>query len=273
MKTIPIFLLLLVSTFAPVRGDDSDLPWKVNQPLVTVQKEVYKKHPRKGAGVLVSVRYVGPKLERRETHSVEFRDDVYSERFSRFSSDNGKTWSPSRPLAATDVYYKGKELSESGGAEFYDRKTGLLVGVWLRQIAINRSYNNFTYSRFSQDFGQTWSKPGQLRYEAGIDFNPDDPHNALFLKSNQTYFGNNIIRHSNGTLIHVVAHANAPGDEDNARRSWRMGSVVFIGRWKVDESDYEWTPGARVEISPLHSARGLMEPEVAELKDGPQLIV
>ena len=273
MKTTPIILLLLFLTLSLVRGDDSVLPWKVNRPIVTVQKEVYKKHPRKGAAALVSVRYVGPKLERLETHSVEFRDDVHSERFTRFSSDNGKTWSPTRPLASTDVYYKGKELAESGGAGFYDRKIGLLVGVWLRQIAINGIYNNFTYSRFSRDFGQTWSNPGQLRYEAAVDFDPDDPHNARFLKSSQGYFGNNIIRHSSGTLIHVVAHANAPGDEDNARRSWKMGSVVFIGRWNPDENDYEWTAGARVEISPLHSARGLMEPEVAELKDGRLLIV
>ncbi|MCH2211499.1 MAG: glycoside hydrolase [Fuerstiella sp.] len=273
MKTPVFILLLLFLTVSLVRGDDSVLPWYVNRPIVTVQKEVYKKYPRKGAGALVSVRYVGPHLERLETHSVEFRDDVYSERFTRFSSDNGKTWSPSRPLASSDVYYKGKELRETGGAGFYDRKTGLLVGVWLRQIAINGLYNCFTYSRFSRDFGQTWSMPVQLRYEAGTDFNPDDPHNARFLRSNQAYFGNNIIRHSNGTLIHVVAHANAPGDKGNASRAWKMGSVVFIGRWNPGENNYVWTPGARIEISPLHSARGLMEPAVAELKDGRLLIV
>lgn len=97
MKTTQIIPWLLLSTLAPMRGDESVLPWKMNQPLVTVQKEVYKKHPRKEAAALVAVRYVGPKFERLETHSVEFRDDVHSERFCRFSSDNGKTWSPSRP--------------------------------------------------------------------------------------------------------------------------------------------------------------------------------
>jgi hypothetical protein len=36
---------------------------------------------------------------------------------------------------------------------------------------------------------------------------------------------------------------------------------------------YVWTCGARVETSPERSARGLMEPEVAELKDGRLLVV
>ena len=52
-----------------------------------------------------------------------------------------------------------------------------------------------------------------------------------------------------------------------------MGSVVFLARWNADRKDYDWTPAARVEISPEHSARGLMEPEVAELKDGRLLVV
>ncbi len=52
-----------------------------------------------------------------------------------------------------------------------------------------------------------------------------------------------------------------------------MGSVLFLGRWNVARQDYDWTPGAQVEISPDHSARGLMEPEVAELADGRLLVV
>jgi hypothetical protein len=52
-----------------------------------------------------------------------------------------------------------------------------------------------------------------------------------------------------------------------------MGSVVFFGRWNAQREDYDWEPGARVEISPEHSARGLMEPEVAELTDGRLLVV
>lgn len=47
----------------------------------------------------------------------------------------------------------------------------------------------------------------------------------------------------------------------------------MIGRWQVDRQEYAWTPAAAVEIAPDQSARGLMEPDVIELKDGRILVV
>jgi hypothetical protein len=70
-----------------------------------------------------------------------------------------------------------------------------------------------------------------------------------------------------------VAHANAPGDPDNDKRAWRLGSLCFIGKWDQKEKDYVWTAGQRVEVSPDVSSRGLMEPEVAELSGGRVLVV
>lgn len=49
--------------------------------------------------------------------------------------------------------------------------------------------------------------------------------------------------------------------------------MIMIGHWDADKTQYRWTPGARLEISPEISARGLMEPEVAELSDGRLLVV
>ena len=49
--------------------------------------------------------------------------------------------------------------------------------------------------------------------------------------------------------------------------------MVFLGRWNVQRQEYDWRPEARVDITPEESARGLMEPEVAELKDGRLLVV
>lgn len=258
---------------ALVPHENGLVPWVTNIPIAVVKKELYRKHPRAGAAAVVGVRYAGPSLQRLETHAVECRDDVHSERSTRLSLDNGRSWQPGQPLAATDVHYAGKEVWEGGGAELYDPSSCLLVGVWLRQIALNRIYNCFTYTRVSRDFGQTWSSPVQLKYEPGPDFDPAKPHDAAFLRPNQAYFGNNILRHSNGTLIHCVAHANAPNDPDNDRRPWKMGSLCFIGHWDSAASQYHWEPGQRVEISPDLSARGLMEPEVAELRDGRVFVV
>lgn len=52
-----------------------------------------------------------------------------------------------------------------------------------------------------------------------------------------------------------------------------MGSLCFIGKWNPEARDYHWTAGKRVEISPDVSSRGLMEPEVAELKNGRVLVI
>jgi hypothetical protein len=80
--------------------------------------------------------------------------------------------------------------------------------------------------------------------------------------------GNNVLVRSDGKLVHAVGHANAPNDPLNDSRVWKMGSLCFIGAWDPQSEDYVWQAGERTEISPKHSARGLMEPEVAELANG-----
>jgi len=90
---------------ALARPEKGPPPWRTGLPIAVAKKELYRKHPRAGAAAIVSARYVGPGLERLETHAVECRDDVHSERSTRLSRDNGKTWEPERPLAATDTYY------------------------------------------------------------------------------------------------------------------------------------------------------------------------
>jgi hypothetical protein len=249
------------------------IPWKVNEPIIHVNKELAVPHPRPGTAALINVRYVGLNLERQEIRSVEFRDDVHNERSIRLSHDDGQTWSEPRSLPSTDVYYDGREVWEGSIAQEYDPRINVLVDIWLRQIRQGDQFHCFSYSRISRDLGQTFSKPRQLRYEEGPDFDPQEVESAEFLRANQAYPGSGICRHSNGTLIHPVAHANAPHDAENDRRAWRLGSLCFVGRWNPDHGDYEWQAGQRVDVPATVSSRGLMEPEAAELKDGRVLIV
>jgi hypothetical protein len=249
-------------------------PWQENPPIVTIKKELYKKSPRPGAAALVAVSYVGPKLERREWQGIEVLDDVHEQQVARWSMDNGRTWSPFQRLQpSSNVTYKGITVWEGSGCQLYDPRPECLVEMWLRQIVQQGVYHNFTYFRFSRDFGRTWTLPKQLRYEPGEDFDPENPRKPGFLKTNQAYFGNNLLRASNGTLVHAVAHANAPGDPENDRRPWKMGSLCFIGTWDRDRQDFVWKPGKRVEIAPAMSSRGLMEPEVAEMTDHRILVI
>ncbi len=270
-----LFVVAAIASEVSVGEDgSSEPPWKVNTPIVTVKKELYKEHAKPREAAQVSVRHVGPRLELREVHSVESRSDVADNIRARWSPDNGRTWSAFVPVKpSTSVKYGGVPVREHEGCSVFDPAAGVLVQMWLRQVVVGGLWHNFTYSRFSRDQGRTWSTPRQLCYEEGDSFDPKEPRKATFLGHNEGYCGSNILVRRDGTLVHCLAHANAAGDPKNNHRPWRMGSVLFLGKWNATLGDYDWTPGARVEISPEHSARGLMEPEVAELTEGRLLVV
>lgn len=249
-------------------------PWETNRPLATVRRERWKSHPRPRAAAMTAVHAVGPGLERREWHAIETRDDVADEQVARWSADNGRTWSdwvPQQPSSLVD--YRGVPVWEGGWADTPDPGSGRLVQAWLRQIQRGKLYHCFTYVRTSGDLGRTWTAPEALRYEEGPEFDPADAASPAFLGRNEGYPGNNFAILPDGTLVVALAHANAPGDPRNHERPWRMGSVLFRGRWDAARGRHFWERGARVEISPDRSARGLMEPEVASLRDGRVLVV
>ena len=249
-------------------------PWTTNTPIASVRKQLYLAHSAPRAAAVVSVQYVGLGMEMREWQAVEKVSDVADKQRARWSKDNGVTWSdwvPQSPSSMVD--YQGVKASESGWADTFDPGSGLLLQLWLRQIETNRLFHNVTYLRTSKDNGRNWSTPLPFRYEDSPPFDPERPLNGRYLSRSQGYPGNNILIRKDGSLVVCLAHANAPQDPQNELRAWRMGSVLFLGRWDPGASTYRWKRGARVEISPELSARGLMDPEVAELKDGRLLVV
>ncbi|HRZ56302.1 MAG TPA: sialidase family protein, partial [Candidatus Paceibacterota bacterium] len=255
-------------------GAAAEAPWKANLPIALVKKELYLKHPAPRVAPWVGLQYIGPDRELREVQGIERESDVGEDIQARWSNDNGRTWSDWKPIQPSNkVNYGGVSVWEGESSGVYDPVSKTFVQLWLRQIQDQKLYHNFTYVRASRDGGRTWSAPRPLRYEQGGAFDPGQPLAADFLNHNEGYPGNNILVRSDGSLVVCLAHANAPGDPKNNRRPWRMGSVLFAGRWDAAAQEHTWTPGARVEISPEASARGLMEPEVAELKDGRLLVV
>jgi hypothetical protein len=266
--------LFTMAAAGGIAGEAQPPPWQSRAKIATVQKQLYKRHPAPRAAALVSMQYVGPGLQRREVQGVESVSDVADQIVARWSADNGRTWSAFVPVQpSNNVKYGGVTVWEGEGAGQFDPAAGALVEMWLRQIEIKGVYHNFSYTRTSHDSGRTWTAPQRLRYEDGDEFDPKQPLAPGFLNRNEGYPGNNILLHSSGRLVLCLAHANAAGDFKNDQRPWRMGSVVMLGQWNPQRRDYDWTGGARVEISPDHSARGLMEPEVAELAKGRLLVV
>ena len=189
--------------------------------------------------------------------------DTLTVRSFRTSTDNGRTWSAPTALSNTTVHYQGKAFFEGEGPWLYDEAAGVLVDTWMRQDGWN---GQTPYWRLSRDSGKTWTTPKMLRYEPGDEFDPKNPQAPGYLQTNRGYFGNNILKLSNGKLLTMLTDVNSP---DGSHRS----SLCMIGKWNAEAKDYQWTPGKRATISPKKSSRGLMEAEAAELNDGRVLVV
>jgi hypothetical protein len=274
MNHAKLAVVLLTTALAPEAiGAPPQLPWKGNRPSWEVRKEVYQRHPSKGVGAWVTVRYVGPELEREEVHTTWSRSDTPEMPKRRWSHDNGRKWSGFEPMPDVVTHPQGVRVFWGRGPQLYDPVGKVTVSIWLHQPHLRGRHHNHCFVRVSHDEGRTWGEPALLRYEAGDAFDPDNPFRESFLAHNQAYFGSNILPHTGGTLIHCVAHANAPGDPENDERPWRMGSLCFVGKWSGESGGYQWTAGRRVEISPGVSSRGLMEPAIAELDDGRVLVI
>ncbi len=252
--------------------------------LAEVTREVNRKHPRAKTAAMVSVRYVGPKLLREEIHSTMAKSDTPERPKRRWSEDNGRSWSDDETLPELVTHPEGVRVYWGPGPQFHGAERRTTVSIWLRQTHLRGVYYNHLFWRVSNDLTRTWSEPKQIVYEAGASFDSDKPFDPEFLHNNQAYFGNNILRHSNGSLIHVAAAANIPRDVPipNPKKLSVMGmpadarcigSLCVVGKWNDQAGSYVWTAGKPVWVSRSISSRGLMEPEVAELKDGRVLIV
>ena len=166
---------------------------------------------------------------------------------------------------------------------FYDPYTEVEVGMWLRQTRVHRDgrdqYTIQCYSRVSEDPWRTWSEPQLIRYEESADFDPSNPYAPAFIENNQVYPGNNMIRHSNGTLIFAGTSIRIPADapDPDPEKKYvgaadygprNIGSACFVGRLDKAGRRIDWRRGACVWVPQSVSCRGLSEAEVAELKNG-----
>ena len=176
--------------------------WSVAEGIVDVERELYVKHTVPGAGRWVNGYYVGTDLERVEIHTFMAKSDTPEKPKRRRSKDNGRTWSEFSELSEVVSHERGARIYWGEGPRYHDAAHDVTVSIWLRQTK-QKLYANHSFSRLSRDRGRTWGEPTQLRYEDGTAFDLGNPLDPAYINNNQSYFGNNIILHSNGTLIHV----------------------------------------------------------------------
>ena len=257
----------------------ADPPWKTNTPIAETTRELYARHPKPKTAIVTGIDYVGPKFEMKEVRTWEAVSDTPEKPVCRYSSDNGKTWTDFEPLEEMVSHVDGKEIVWCPGPTLFDPAGGVAVSIWLRQTRLGDTDRNHCFCRLSKDNGRTWSEPQLLRYEPGADFDPANPLNPKFLDYNQAYFGQNLIKRRDGALVFSAVGANIPKDVPipNPRKvsafcvpegCRSIGGINFVGKWNADKRQYDWKGGNVVWVPRHVSSRGLMEPGIAELKDG-----
>jgi hypothetical protein len=126
--------------------------------------------------------------------------------------------------------------------------------------------HTYTFYCLSFDFGRTWTKPKQLKYEPGPDFDPANPLNPEWVAKNNCQRPKNVTLTSAGTVVMTASYADDPANPTQSKP--RLAALNFVGKWNPATRDYDWTTGQRVVVSRRLTSRGLLEPVSAELKPG-----
>lgn len=273
------------------RQDSRETP---SAPICEVTREVYLKSPGPGVAAVVGVQYLGPGLRRREIHAHEAKSDLGEKFRVRYSEDNGRTWSAFEPVGlGTDALRQGENfMEELSFAVQYDPVSRRTIEILFRRVFLGdpekalaaywkgetRLYDHCFY-RLSSDDGRTWTEPRQLLYEDGPRFDPGNWIEPGFLATNQMYGGYDITPLSDGRIVYP-AIVPVPYEEDAEDREvcagvpWYAGRgrvygvICFIGAWRAEKGDYDWTSSRPVWVKRRVSTRGFAEPALAELEDG-----
>lgn len=177
-----IMLVIPITVFA-------DTPWLTNQPIVSVNREIYipqsVPHVAPGSQMFV-LEPNGANTRRMEYLFDQSASDIGSNVTIRFSDDNGRSWStpindvPSGVFVSTPSGSSPASmlLTESTGnaMPIYDPTSGLLITSYYRAFSYQSSGSTTSHSycrsyyRTSADRGLTWSPPIEMNYESGTSY-------------------------------------------------------------------------------------------------------
>src|SRR6185503_19937999 len=107
--------LALVAAIFSVCGTVAadELPWRTNQPIVTVKREQYLAQTHPEYPLFVKIYSAGPGQQRWEVAADESSGaDIWENIRGRVSDDNGRTWSDYTTLPDNIVVYKGVNVWE-----------------------------------------------------------------------------------------------------------------------------------------------------------------
>lgn len=197
----------------------------------------------------------------------------------------GKTWSLLKAEPPWITFLDKVSVLDWKFCGIHDPASDRLVSLSIHHVRDMRQgpprmIYNHALVRTSKDGGRSFGPPQTLKHEAGDEFHPDRVLNQDYLENNTGYPGQSILRLSNGRLLIPVTNKRIPADvedETSPRARWparqTIGSLCYYGRWDRASERYEWTAGKSVWLPRTIAFNGLLEADIAELKDGRVLIV
>ena len=218
------------------------------------------------------VSYIDGKLTREELWSSECESDAPREHKRRTSPDNGRTWSEFESIE-TQV----NEQRPDGGlltarcSTHFDLNTNTLYRIILRRLWPGMKLYTYNWQTGEHPFDDHVSilenerVDKLMRYEEGPEFDPANPFAPAFCIANRSYPGSGMAFAPDGTAYYPIVCYKS-----GTSYSFNRGGVRLMRR---DAKSGQWSASAPQYIGPEISSRGLLEPDVALLKNGDLLIV
>ncbi|MEI7437744.1 MAG: sialidase family protein [bacterium] len=241
----------------------------------------YKQYPdgQYGAAMVQVIGWGGSSRYRTERLTYSIKSDYCPSLAVRHSQNNGASFSGYETLSKENPRQGGFEREDAWFAVCFDPLRGhdvrfdfqrLFVGTGPEALEASwqgvESYFDHGLYCVSRDKGRTFSAPRLLKYEDGADYDEADWGKAEYLKNNKMYGGYTAIVTRAGTLLYPFSVAAKVHTAAGEQRT--CGVRCMLGTWDERADDYRWEVSSEIAVPLAWSGRGLMEPTLAELKDG-----
>ena len=215
-------------------------------------------------------------------HELMSRSDTADVDYFRYSSDNGRTWTPGEEMPTLSQRPQGKLRRAMRGAVL-DPFTGRFLrfrneGVLPTDDPLEGMRRWVVFYSASEDGGKTWYLDEEIIC-GGPEFDAAHPLPGVRTGHNCVMIGDPACKQvflADGTLLVpvIITPAGPDGNYVNPGGGYTYTeAAVLRGRWAADRRHLEWELSQRVPCDPSRSTRGADEPTVGQLADGRLLML
>ncbi len=208
---------------------------------------------------------------REEIHRTSGESDAYHDFLRRTSTDNGRTWTDLAVMDGVTIQLPDGGIVTYPGGHHTDPTLGISYEKRMRRIWPGMEIYTFNWGGRGRPFNdhtfvvENDRVENLMRYEDGPEFDPDNPFDPKFCRTNRAYMGVGMTFGPDGSAYYPMVCHTDPGPD-----SFTTGGLVLMRR---DPKSGNWQPSNRQYLTPEQSSRGVLEPDVAVLEDGALLVV